>query len=153
MTTSFRDNFCLSAAGILEGTGANTFQIAALTHYGIGGRAYSKAITDNIAMAAFTGTTFVALAANQVCALFIMINAAGTVTVLQSAVKTASTGAGYVPGAFEWPGDLDLFACIGAILVRTGATTFTPAATDLSAASITATYHNVALDYSKPIAY
>jgi hypothetical protein len=152
MQTS-RDNYCLSAAGVLEGTGANTFQIAALTHFVIGGRAFSKAITDNIAMAAFTGTTFVALGNHQTCALFIMTNSAGTVTVLQSAVKTALTGTSYVPGAFEWPGDLDGFACLGAILVRTAATTFTPAATDLSAASVTATFHNVAIDYSKPIAY
>jgi hypothetical protein len=152
MQTS-RDNFCLSAAGVLEGTGANTFQVAALTHFVIGGRAFRKAITDNIAMVAFTGTTFVTLAANQTCALFIMTNSAGTLTVLQSAAKIASTGAGYVPGAFEWPGDIDGFCCIGAILVRTGATTFTPAATDLSAASVTATFADVAVDYSKPIAY
>jgi hypothetical protein len=149
-----RDNMSLGAAGIAEGTGANTFQIANITHYVIAGRAYRKAITDNIAMAAFSGTSFVALGNNQVCALFVMINAAGTVTLLQSSVKTASTGSGYVPGAFEWPGDIDGFACIGALRVTTGAAgTFTPGATDLSAAGVTGQYHDVAVDYGKPVTY
>lgn len=153
MQTS-RDNMSLGSAGLAEGTNANTFQIAALLHFLIGGRAYRKTITDNIAMVAFTGTSFTALGNNQVCALFVMINAAGTVTILQSPIKTASTGNGYVPGALEWPGDIDGFACIGAIRVTTGAAgTFTPGGTDLSAAGVTGQYHDVAMDYSKPITY
>jgi hypothetical protein len=152
MKTS-RDNMSLGSAGLAEGTNANTFQLAALLHFVIAGRAYRKAITDNIAMAVFPGTAFVALANHQVCTLFVMIDAAGTVTILQSAIKTASTGAGYVPGAFEWPGDYPDHACIGAIKVQTAATTFTPAATDLGAANVTDTYYDVAVDYGKPIPY
>lgn len=149
-----RDNYSLGSAGLAEGTNANTFQIAALLHFVIGGRAYRKAITDNIAMAAFTGTSLTALAAHQVCAFFAMIDAAGAVTLLQSAIKTASTGDGYTPGAFEWPRDITGYACIGAITVQTAAaTTFTPASTDLGAAGITDAYYDVALDYGEPIAY
>ncbi len=152
MTISTRDNFSLSSAGLAEGTNANTFQLAALTHYVIDGRAYRKAITDNIAFAVATGTTHTALANHQVCVFFILINAAGTVTALQSDIKTASTGSGYEPGAFGWPDRADV-ACIGAIKVQTAATTFTAGSTDLGAANVTDTYYDVALDYGKPITY
>jgi hypothetical protein len=152
MTMTTRDNFSLSAAVLGEGTAANTFAIGAITHYSIDGRAYRKAVTDDIAFAVATGTTHTALAANQVCVFFILINAAGTVTALQSEIKPASTAAAYEPGAFGWP-DRELVACIGAIRVQTGATTFTAGSTDLGAASVTDTYFNVAVDYGKPITY
>jgi hypothetical protein len=152
MTMTSRDNFATTAAGLAEGTNANTFQIANITHYVIDGRAFRKAVTDNIAFAVATGTTHVALAANQVCVFWILINAAGTVTALQSEIKTASTGVGYEPGAFPVP-ERELVAVLGGILVQTGATTFTAGSTDLGAANVTDTYVDMALDYGRPIAY
>lgn len=153
MTISKRDSFACGAAGLAEGTNANTFKITNATHYVVDGRAYMKAAaTDNIAFAVATGTSHTALAANQVCVFFILINAAGTVTALQSDIKTASTGSGYRPGAFEWP-DRESVACIGAIKVQTASTTFTAGSTDLGAASVTDTYYDVAFNYGKPITY
>lgn len=152
MTTSSRDNFALGAAGLAEGTNANTYKTSNILHYVIDGRAYVKAATDNVAFAVATGTTHTALANHQVCVFFILINAAGTLTALQSDIKTASTGSGYEAGAFGWPDRSDV-ACIGAIKVQTAATTFTAGSTDLGAASVTDTYFDVAIDYGKPITY
>lgn len=152
MTTTSRDNFSLGAAGLAEGTNANTFKTSNILHYGIDGRAYVKAATDNIAFAVATGTTHTALANHQVCVFFILINSAGTVTALQSDIKTASTGTGYEAGAFPWPDRADN-AVIGAIKVQTAATTFTAGTTDLGAASVTDTYYDVANDYGKGVPY
>lgn len=153
MTMTTRDNFATTAAGLAEGTNANTFQIANITHFVIDGRAFRKAVTDNIAFAVATGTAHVALAAHQVCVFWILINAAGTVTAFQSEIKTASTGVGYEPGAFAIP-DRDSVAVIGGILVQTAAaTTFTAGSTDLGAAGVTDTYVDLVMDYGRPITY
>lgn len=154
MTISTRDNFSIGNAALAEGTNANTFQIAAAVSFVIGGLAYTKAIADNIAFAVATGTTHTALANHQVCVFFILVNSAGTVTALQSAIKVASTATAtaYEAGAFGWPELADV-ACIGAIKVQTAATTFTAGSTDLGAASVTDTYYNVAFDYGKSITF
>lgn len=150
------DNFCLSAAGLIEATTtAGAIRIANAVHYVINGRAFIKAAVDDLVMVAHTGTVFTALAAKQTCALFVMLNTAGTVTIIQSAIVANSTGTSYVPGAFEWPSDRDGFVCIGAVVPSTlNAATFTPGTTDLSAsADVTEAYVNVALDYGRPISY
>lgn len=142
-------NYCLGSAGLAEGTNANTFQIANITHYCIGGRAYRKAVTDNIAFSA--GHT--ALSTNQMCAFFVWLDTSGNVTTTQSTIKTASTGSGYVAGAWEWPKNSSK-TCIGAIVVRTqNAATFTAGSTDLGATDVIDTFHNVADDYGVPITY
>lgn len=147
-----RDNMSLGAAQIAEGTAANTWKTTKAVDYVIGGRAFSKAATDSIAFAAHPGTAFVALAASQACAFFVMINAAGTVTLIQSKIVPNTTSPNYVATAFEPPGDLDGFACLGAIIVKTNASgAFTATATDLSAANVAATYVDFAVDYGKPI--
>lgn len=149
-----RDAVSLGAAGVGEGTAANTLKTTNILHYTIAGRAKIKAATDSIAFVASTGTSFTALGASKVSVFFVMIDAAGTITETQGPVKTHSTGAGYVPGAFEWPGDSDTLCCIGAIKVATNASgAFTATATDLSAANQTVTYFDVALDYGVPITY
>ena len=142
----FRDNLCLSAAGVAEGTNANTFKLTNAISYTIAGRAYFKAAnSDNLAFSAGT-----ALGASQVCAFFVLIDAAGTVTTEQSAIVTPSP-TGDVARALEIPNPTDK-AVVGAIIVQTSSSgAFTPASTDLSAAGVTDTYVNFAGDYGKPI--
>ena len=54
-------NYSLGAAGLAEGTNANTFKTTNPVAYCIGGRSYYKAATDNLAFT--SGHT--ALAAKQ----------------------------------------------------------------------------------------
>lgn len=153
MNSGTRENVCLGAAGLAEGTNANTYQVANITHYVISGRAYRKAVTDNIAMAAFTGTSFTALAAKQTCAFFVMADTSGNLSLIQSAIVPSSAGTSYEKGAWEWPNKPD-YACIGAIVIRTdNAATFTATSTDFGASDVVDTFHNVALDYGVPITY
>lgn len=139
-----RDNFCLNSAALAIGTVPTGVKSANAVSYNIAGVAYTKAASDPLI--AMSGT---ALTTHQVCAFFIMINAAGTVSLSQSDIKTASTGTGYVAGAFEWPDPSDK-ACIGAVLIKSGAAVFTPGTTALTSV---ATYINVGPDYGTPIAY
>lgn len=146
MTITTRDNFCLSAAN--HGIGTTTSKSRTTTnvcHYVINGLAYFKAATDDLFTLAGT-----ALTTHQVCVFWLYLNAAGTASIEQSAIKTASTAAsGYEAGAFGWPEPVDK-AVVGALLIKSAAAVFTPGTTALT--SVT-TYINVALDYGKPIAY
>ena len=153
MTTS-RDNVCLTSPQLAEGTNANTFQIAAAFDAVIDGRNVRKAATDNIAFAAHTGTSFTALAAGQITAYFFMMNAAGTVTQIQSTVKVRPGLAAYEAGVWEWP-DRDGFVCIGALTVRTnGTATFTPGSTDLGATDVVDVFFNATPGVTaKPVSY
>lgn len=147
MNNGIRENACLSAAGLAEGTNANTFKTTYAISYNIGGRTYYKAATDNLAFSAGT-----ALAAKQVCVFFVMIDSAGTVTTEQSTIYANATAAsGYKKVAFEWPNPATK-ACIGAIRVVTNnAATFTPTSTDLGATDVVDTFFDVALDYGNPV--
>lgn len=144
-----RDNYVLSSAALGEDdANANQFEIFKAFDFVIAGRTYSKALTAALTFTA--GHT--ALAANQMCAFFVLIDAAGTITTEQSTIVPAPAATGYVPGAWEWP-DPPTKAVVGAIVVRTGATTFTPNSTDLGAANVTDTYVNATTDYGQPITY
>lgn len=154
MTTENRDNVCLTSAGLAEGTNANTFQILRAFDARIDGRAVRKAATDNIAFAAHTGTSFTALAAGQICAFFFMMNAAGTVTQIQSTIKVRPGLAAYEAGVWEWP-DRDGFVCIGALTIRTnGSATFTAGSVDLGATDVVDVFFDAVPGVtSKPISY
>lgn len=146
---SIRPCYSLGAAGLAEGTNANTFKTSNILHYAINGRAYVKAATDNLAFSA--GHT--ALAAKETCAFFVMLDSSGNVTTQQSSIKPSSADQDYVAGAWEWPHVADK-AVIGAIVIRTdNAATFTPNSTDLSATDVVDTFHNAADDYGVPITY
>jgi hypothetical protein len=149
MTVSQRDNCSLGCAGLAEGTNANTFKTSNIVHYVINGRCYVKAATDNLAFSA--GHT--AQIAKQICAYFVLIDTAGTVTTQQSTIKSNSQAQGYLAGAWEWPHVANK-AVLGAIVVDAqNAATFTAAATDLGAADVVDTYHNVADNYGTPVTY
>lgn len=146
MLTKYRDNYSLGAPGIAEGTNANTFKITNAFSYVLGGRAYYKAATDNLAFSAGT-----ALGNSQRSAFFVAIDAAGTVTTIQGSIVTPSPS-GDQRKAAEIPNPSDK-TVIGFISVTTGAAaTFTPAATDLSAAGVTGAYGDFGPDYSTPVA-
>jgi hypothetical protein len=149
-----RDNYALTAGGIAEGTNANTFKTTYAITAEIEGRAVYKAPTDNIAYAAFTGTSITALAARQTCAFFYMMNAAGAITAIQSSIKPSTLSASYQPGVWEWP-DREGFVCIGATVIRTdGTATFTAGSTDLGASDVVDTHIDaVGSVTSRPIAY
>lgn len=141
--------YSLGAAGLAEGTNANTFKTSNILHYCIGGRAYSKAATDNLAFS--SGHT--ALAAKQKCAFFVWLDTSGNVTTTQSTIVNNSQSASYVAGAWEWPKSATK-VCIGAVVVDAqNSATFTPNSTDLGATDVVDTYHNVADDYGVPITY
>lgn len=154
MTATTRDNVSLGNAGIAEGTNANTYKTSNILHYRIAGQAYVKAATDNVAFAARSGTSFTALTASKVSVFFVLIDAAGTLVMRQSAVKDSATAQTYQAGAFEWPAEEDNYAVIGAIKVATNASgAFTATSTDLGASNQTVTYFNAAGDYGVPITY
>lgn len=154
MSATKRDAFAINTPGLAEaGTLAGGVQRALACQYVIDGRTFNLAAADNIAMAAFPGTSFTTLTAGQICPFFFMVNAAGTMTVLQGTPVTAPNRPGYIPNAFEWP-DRENHACIGAMIVQTNnAATYQPNVTDLSATDVVDTFVHPGPDYSRPIAY
>lgn len=143
-----RDNAATTSGGLSIATVPASARTNQPVNYTIAGRAYLKASTDNLF--ALAGA---ALAANQLCAFFLLLDAAGTATVSQSAVKAAATNpSGYVAGAFEWPEESPTKVCIGAVIVRSGASAFTPGTTSLAGAGV-ATYVNVIDDLGVAIGY
>lgn len=156
MTTTTRDSYCVTAPGIAEGTNANTFKTTYATTAVVDGRTVYKAATDNIAFAAFTGTSLTALAAKQTCAFFHMLKASdGAISQIQSAIVPSSAGTSYAPGAWEWPAEREGYACIGATVIRTdGTATFTAGSTDLGASDVVDTHYDASTGvYGKPITY
>jgi uncharacterized membrane protein YebE (DUF533 family) len=145
MSFTTRDAYATSSGGIGIGTTTAKARSNAIINYAIDGTTTSKASTDDLWTLGGT-----ALAANQACVFWLLLDAAGTSTVTQSAINTASTAAsGYVAGAYGWP----QFAgkvVVGAILVKSGGSAFTPGTTALTSV---ATYFNQAGDYGKPITF
>jgi hypothetical protein len=132
--------FCLSRAGLGEGTNANTLLLAAPngagTDYCIGGVMYHKADVDNIAM------TACAVQANLTTCLYtVSLNAAGTVTVTKgNEVLTAELGDGAT--ACSWPAPPATDCVIGGFRIVTSGGTFTSGTTDLGAGTVTDTFFN-----------
>lgn len=148
------ENVAFTAGGLAEGTNANTYKTTYAISAVVENRAVYKAATDNIAFAAHTGTSITALAAKQTCAFFFMMNAAGTITVIQSAIVPSTAGTAYQPGVWEWP-SRENFVCIGALVVRTdGSATFTAGSTDLGASDVVDTFYDAVQGVTaKPISY
>jgi hypothetical protein len=122
----------LTAAGLAEGTNANTFKTANTLTYTSNGVFKSKSATDNLTFS--TGT---ALAASQACLFAVWITSGGTVTTTQGPIVTSGDPCP-VPGQTTAGTTL-----VGLIKVTTSsAVTFTPGSTDLSATGITAAYYD-----------
>lgn len=147
MTISKRDNVCLQSAALATGTTAAKVKTVNAIGYTIGGRTYNKAATDDLFTLAGT-----ALAAGQVCAIWLYLDSSGTASVSQSAIKSASTSTSttsrYVAGAFDWPNPTDK-AVVGAVVITaTGA--FTPGSTSTATQCV---FVNAGPDYGTPITY
>jgi hypothetical protein len=132
--------FCLSKAGLAEGTNANTIKTAAPngagTDYCIGGVLYHKADTDNI-----TVTACAVQADLTTCLYTVSIDSAGTVTTTKgNEVLTAQLGDGN--SACSWPAVPAGNCVLGGIKVVTSGGTFTAGSTDLGAGTVTDTYYD-----------
>jgi hypothetical protein len=148
MTMTKRDNVCLQNGALAIGTtAAKTKTVNAIT-YTVNGRVYNKAATDDLWTLSGTTST-----ARQVCVFWLWLDAAGTASVTQSAIKEASTStsttARYVAGAFDWPEVVDK-CLVGALVVTNGVSSFVPGTT--SQATVGA-YVNAGPDYGGPITY
>jgi len=122
----------LTAAGLAEGTNANTFKTANTLTYTSNGVFKSKSATDNLTFS--TGT---ALAASQACLFAVWITSGGTITTTQGPIVTSGDPCP-VPGQTTAGTTL-----VGLIKVTTSsAVTFTPGSTDLSATGITPAYYD-----------
>lgn len=132
--------FCLSKAGLAEGTNANTIKTAAPngagTDFAIKGVLYHKADTDNIAM-----TALAIQPALYTCLYLVQIDADGTVSMVKG-TQILTANVGLVP--LEYP-ILTANCCpIGIIRIATATGyTFTSGTDDLSATGITETYEDV----------
>ena len=121
----------LTAAGLAEGTNANTFKTTNTLAFTNNGVFKSKGATDNLAFS--TGHT--ALAASQACLFAVWINASGTVSTTQGPIVAAGDPCP-VPSQVTAGTTL-----VGLIKVTTdSSTTFTPGSTDLGASGITDVY-------------
>ena len=123
---NFLGNMCFGAAGLAEGTNANTIKTTNAIHYAIGGKNYYKAATDNVAM-----TACAAQAANTTCLYVITINSSGTVKITKGTDGVTT----YLPTA---PTDECVIGAMK-IALASGAT-FTSGTTDLGAANVTDTF-------------
>lgn len=144
---------CLAAAGLAEGTNANTIKTVNNITYTIDGRFYALNATDNIAIS-FTGPTvyqaptgvgsinggFTGGVNGSTRLYLICVNAAGTVSIVPGQiVDNAELAAGRV--ALMFP-DAPRGTCpIGAMRIAlTAGTTYVPGSVDLGATGVTDTF-------------
>tara|TARA_R110000744_G_scaffold6642_5_gene23138 strand:+ start:4606 stop:5067 length:462 start_codon:yes stop_codon:yes gene_type:complete len=129
-----------SKAGLAEGTNATTIKTAAPNGAGIdfsiGGVAYHKADTDNIAMTALS-----VQAVLTSCLYLVLLSAAGVLSIVKGKEElTANVG---VSASLQWPGPGEDVCPIGGFRIDTNASVpFTCGTTDLGASGITDTYYD-----------
>ena len=121
----------LTAAGVAEGTNANTFKTTNTLAYTNNGVFKSKGATDNVAFTSGIGTVPPSSAALYA----VWIDASGTFSNTRGPVVAAGE-----PCPVPTPAAANL-TLVGLIKVTTdGSTTFTPGSTDLSASGVTDVY-------------
>lgn len=155
-------NLALASGALAAGTNSGTIKSTVIVPFTIDGRFYSKAITDNIAIAysgpdvysqnatekngGFTG------GANGSTRLYgIYLDSAGAVSIVPGPiVDTVKLSSGEAPLQFAAPQRLK--ACIGAMrVVLTAGTTFVPGTTALDASGVTTTFINLASVPAEPL--
>lgn len=132
--------FCLSKAGLAEGTNSATIKTAAPngagTDFCIGGVLYHLADGDNIAV-----TACAVQADLTTCLYTVSVGATGTVTTTKGTEQlTAQLGDGNT--YLAWPSPSVAGAVIGGIKVVNSGATFTAGTTDLGAGTVTDTYYD-----------
>ncbi|GAA0586719.1 hypothetical protein ACFQH5_20220 [Halomonas salifodinae] len=132
--------FCMSKAGLAEGTNAATIKTAAPngagTDYCIDGVLYHKADTDNIAM-----TALAEQADNTTCLYLVQINASGTVSLVKGD-EVATEDLANDEVIAQWPEPSADNCPLGGFRIVTSGSTFTSGTTDLGAANITDTFYD-----------
>ncbi|WP_027854696.1 hypothetical protein [Marinobacterium litorale] len=136
----FGGTFCLSKAGLAEGTNSATIKTAAPNgagiDYCIDGILYHKAEGDNIAMTALEQQADLTS-----CLYLVQINAAGTIS-LKKGTERLNAEIANDQYALEWPRP-DAGNCpIGGIKVVMDGGTFTSGTTDLSGTGVTDTFYD-----------
>lgn len=123
----------LTAAGLAEGTNANTYKTTATLAYTINGVFKSKGATDNIAMTSTAG----AVPPSSAALYAVWIDTSGNLSNTRGPVVAAADPC---PVPTQTTNNV---ALVGLIKVVTDAsTTFTPGSTDLGAAGVTDTYYD-----------
>lgn len=147
MSITRRDNFCLAAGGIATGTTPAKVKTVNPLTYTINGRVFNKAATDD-----FWTLAGNVMAAGQVQAIFLLIDAAGVMSVSNTALKPSSATTSltnrYVAGAFDWPDSIDKCVVGAVVITATGA--FTPGTTSTATQCV---FVNAGADYGTPLGY
>lgn len=126
----------LSAAGLAEGTNANTYKTTNTLTYTSNGVFKSKGATDNIAMTSTAGT----VPPSSAALYGVWIDGSGNLSNSRGPVVDAADPCP-VPSAPA--ANLTLVGLIK--VVTNSSTTFTPGSTDLGAAGVTDTYFDCSL--------
>lgn len=142
-------NRAFSSGAWAEGTNANTIKSTATIAYTIDGVFYSKAATDNIAMAApAAGPAFYQLPDGETCYIVVALDSSGNVKCIQGKYdgqeyRDPTTGLPQVGdgGIPDCPSDL---CPVALVKIACSGGTFTPGSTDLSGAGVTDTWYNLA---------
>lgn len=130
-------------SGLVAGT--TTTYTTATFDFCIDGNAYTKSAVTNAATPTTDGNTaaaFVPLLANQGCSFLFLVNASGTVSVVQGKVRTLSgdadgANATFSTGLSGYPRVPDNICPFGKVIVRVGASgsTWTMGSSNLSSVS------------------
>lgn len=136
-----------TSAGLSAAGAETVYDTANALHYAIRGKLYSKAaVTDGVTPTAdINGNALKQLTANQGCVLVWLINAAGIIGVLQSAV-VGLDGAGNFTEVPDWPYyDEDTWCPFAYQVLKAGSTagTITIGSSNWNATGFTNTIQNV----------
>lgn len=126
---------CFSKGGAAIGTTKSKVKLAAAVNYSIGGKMYTKAITDDLWT--LSGTTIPLLGTGR---WLLCLNAAGTASVIQG---TASAYPASVP--VDSNGAPTVCPIAEVKVVCAGSATFVPGTTLLDATNVTATFTDLSL--------
>jgi hypothetical protein len=133
---NFFGNRSYGCAGLAEGTNAHTLKVTYAIGFEVGGQAYHKAATDNIAM-----TACAEQADLTTCLYLVTVAADGTVTTTKGEeALTTAVAAG--TATLTLPEAPDGEAILGAFKVVNSGAAFTSGTTDLGAGTVTDTYAN-----------
>lgn len=135
----------LASGALATATVTSGVKTTVAVPFAIGGKLYSKAITDNIALACEPGSgvaqtpdAFTTLPAGKTCTFALLLDSAGAVTAAQGDFVDNGSVA---PISTSFPSNKAIF---GALKVVNTTNPFVPATTLLGAAGVTATYVNLA---------
>lgn len=133
--------FCLSKAGLAEGTNSATIKIAAPNGAGvdfaIDGVLYHKADADNIAM-----TALAEQADDTSCLYLVQINSSGTVS-MKKGTEVTTTDLTTGDSVLEWPTPDSGNCAIGGIKIVMDGGTFTSGTTDITGGTgVTETFYD-----------